>query len=302
MLRWLANPPPGRLATLRAAVRDFFDDAGPRRAAALAFYTIFSLAPFLVVLVAVSGVVFGPDDSRARLVSSVGELVGAEGAALVDRLLVSARDPGTGLVASVLGVLLLLVGASGVFGELKNAMNGVWNVESRHRSFVRTLRDRFASFTLFLGLAFLLLASLAVTTAITSLLALSRAAPTDNPVGWFLANAFLSLLTLTLLFAALLRYLPDVELRFRDVWGGAILSAALLVVSKELLGLYLGRSGFADAYGAAGSLVVILLWVYVAATVLLLGAEYVQASMAARGQAPAIGRHGRPRGARLTTG
>jgi membrane protein len=266
------------LAMLRQAFADWLEDGAPRLGAALSYYTIFSLAPLLVVAVAMAGLLFGHQAAQGRIVEQIGGLVGPVAGEAIETMLVSARKPAQGLLATALGIVTLLLGASGVFNELKAALNTVWEAQPRPKRGLRgLLRDRLASFAMVLVVGFLLLVSLVVSATLAAL--------THTYRGMF-ANAALlhaldlvvSLAVVTLLFAAIYKLLPDVEPKptWRDVWVGALLTAALFTVGKFAIGIYLGRGTIASAYGAAGSLAILLVWIYYAAQILFFGAELTQ--------------------------
>jgi membrane protein len=263
---------------LKQTFTAFGEDKAPRLAAALAYYTVFSLAPLLVVVIAIAGLAFGQEAARGQITGQIQQLVGVTAAKAIQEILASASKPSSGIVATTIGVVTLLLGAAGVFGQLQDALNTVWGVAPKPgRSFWETIKDRFASFTMVLGVGFLLLVSLSMSTALSALVKyVSGVVPFLAVLGQVL-DFVVSFGVVTLLFALLFKYLPDVKIGWRDVWMGAAMTALLFVVGKFAIGLYLGRSGVASAYGAAGSLVVLLLWVYYAAQILLFGAEFTKA-------------------------
>jgi membrane protein len=244
------------------------------QSAALAFYTLFSLAPVLVLVIALAGAVFGKDAVRGQIVAEFSGLMGKEAAQTVQEVIKSAAArPATGSLGAVLGIITLLFGATGVFVQLQEALNRVWDVAPEPGAvFTTLLRKRLLSFSLILGIGFLLMVSLVLSAGLSALgRSLERIAA---PAGVLEAVNFLvSYLVVTLLFGLIYRLLPDVHLSWRDVGTGAFLTALLLVVGKTLIGFYLGRTGTASAYGAAGSLVVLLFWVYYSSLVFFLGAE-----------------------------
>ncbi|MES1240287.1 MAG: YihY/virulence factor BrkB family protein [Acidobacteriota bacterium] len=244
------------------------------QAAALAFYTIFSLAPILVVVIALAGAVFGEEAVRGQIVGEFQGLMGAEAARLVQEVLQSAARPTGGRLPALIGVVTLLFGATGVFGQLQDALNTVWAVAPKPGAAITTLlRKRLHSFALIVGIGFLLLVSLVLSAALTGFSRyLERTF--DLPVDLLqVANFAVSFAVITLLFAMTYRILPDVRLAWRDVWLGSVLTALLFVVGKTLIGLYLGHTTVASAYGAAGSLVVVLVWVYYSSLIFFFGAE-----------------------------
>jgi membrane protein len=252
-------------------------DKAPRLGAALAYYTLFSLAPLLVIVIAVAALIFGQDAAQGKIVAEIQGLVGEESARAIQTMIDQARTPATGIVATILSLITLLLGATGVVGELKDTLNTIWHVQpAPEMGLLRTLKTRLASLAFVLGLGFLLLVSLVISAVLS---ALSGFFNNLFSSPWLLyalqvVNFVVSLGVITVLFAMLYRFLPDTEIPWRDVWIGAGMTALLFVISKFLIGLYLGRSSIASAYGTAGSLVLILVWVYYASLVLLFGAEF----------------------------
>jgi membrane protein len=276
--RWLRE---GVWEPLRETVRSWYADSAPRWSAAIAFYTIFSLAPVLIIVIAVAGGLWGDLAVRAAVVGQFRELLGDAGARQVERLIQAALPGGSGRLATVAGVVTLLVGATAVFTTLRNALNAVWGITRDSGGgiwqSVRTqLRTRLLSFALVLCMAFLLAASLVVNAALTGVgLWIRERLPAPVPVLRLIETA-VTLTVLWLLFALIFRWLPDASIAWRDVWIGAAATALLFSAGKLGIGFYLGRSGTASAYGVAGSVVLILLWVYYSAMVFLLGAEFTE--------------------------
>jgi membrane protein len=258
------------------------------QSAALAFYTIFSLAPVLVVVIALAGAVYGEEAVRGQIVSEFQGLMGRDAALLVQEVLKSAARPASGRIATVAGIFTLLFGATGVFAQLQDALNRIWGVAPKPRAvFTTLLRKRLLSFAILLGIGFLLLVSLVMSAGLT---AAGRWLERFVSVEILQVTNFLvSFLVITLLFALIYRVLPDVRLDWQDVWVGALLTSLLFVMGKTLIGLYLGRTGMASAYGAAGSLVVVLLWVYYSALIFFFGAEitHIQSRQYRTGRAKA---------------
>jgi membrane protein len=268
-IRWKEWP-----KTLREVVTHWNRHGASAQSAALAFYTIFSLAPVLVVVIAVAGAVFGAEAVRGQIFDEFSGLMGPDAARLVQEVLKSAARPASGRIATGVGVVTLLFGASAVFVQLQDALNRVWGVAPRPGAvFTTLLRKRLLSFAILLGIGFLLIVSLVLSAGLSGL---SRRIETLLPVPVELLQVFnivLSLVVITLLFALIYRLLPDVKLDGRDVFLGAVVTSLLFVIGKTLIGYYLGRTGVASAYGAAGSLVVVLLWVYYSALIFFFGAE-----------------------------
>lgn len=247
------------------------------QSAALSYYTAFSLAPLLLVVVTIAGAVFGKDAVRGRLVHQFDGLMGRDQAALVQTVLKGAERDDSGPVAAIAGVVMLIVGATAVFAQLQSALNRIWEVTPKEGHFVRDfLRKRLLSFTLVLGIGFLLLVSLVLSAGLEALQnhVESRFETDTAWLGWI--NAAVSFVLFTLLFAMIFRILPDAKIPWRDVWVGAIGTALLFVVGKWAIGLYLGRAAVGSAYGAAGSVLVLLLWVYYVSMILLFGAEFTR--------------------------
>ena len=263
------------VSLLRAAVGAWFDDYAPSMGAALAFYTLFSIAPLVLIVISVAGLVFGEQAARGEILSQMATLVGTDSARTVESLLEGLNHPRAGIVGTLVGVGALLVGATTVFNELQNAMDRIWRAPTRtHGSVWKLLHARLLSLGLLLGIGFLLMVSLIASAALAALG--KWWAP------WFgevlvLANAlnfFVSFALIATTFAMIYKWIPRVKVAWRDVWVGAALTALLFTVGKSLIGLYLGRSGVASPFGAAASLVVLLLWVYYSAQIFLLGAEF----------------------------
>lgn len=262
---------------LKEAASDWSHDHAPRLGAALAYYTVFSLVPFLVVVIALIGLAFGQEAAQSAILGQIADLVGEQSASGIKDMILRADRPSTGLLATGLALVTLLVGASGVFGQLQDALNTVWGVEPKEgRGLWGFIKDRFLSFVAVLGTGFLLLVSLVLSSAL--------AAAGKWFSGWLplpeavlhVMNFVISFVVITALFALIFKILPDAQVAWRDVWVGAALTAALFTIGKFALGLYLGKSNVASGYGAAGSLVLVLLWVYYSAQIMLYGAEFTQ--------------------------
>ena len=261
----------------KESVQAWINDYAPSMGAAIAFYTIFSLAPVLVIAITLAGLAFGEEAVRGQIFQEFEGLMGKDAALLVQEVLKSAARPTSGRLPAVIGVVTLLLGATAIFGQLQDALNNVWSVAPKPGAAITTLlRKRLHSFALVIGIGFLLLVSLLLSAALSGFSRyLERVL--DLPVDFLqIANFILSFALITLLFAMTYRILPDVKIAWRDVWLGSLLTSLLFVVGKTLIGLYLGRTGVASAYGAAGSLVVILLWVYYSSLIFFFGAEFTR--------------------------
>lgn len=263
---------------LKQTATEWNEDRAPQLGAALAFYTALSIAPLLVLLLRIAAAILG-DDSSARLEieHQAQSLIGKQGAEAIQAMIDSADDSKAGMAATILSLATLLFGASGVFGQLQVSLNTIWEVEPKPgRGIWGFVRDRFLSFAMVMGVAFLLLVSLVVSAGI------SFASGYLNPflgkmevLGGIL-NAIVSTAVITVLFALMFKLLPDVKMAWKDVWLGAIVTAVLFALGKGAIGMYLGHSALSSSYGVAGSFVVLLVWVYYSAQILFFGAELTQ--------------------------
>lgn len=265
------------MSMLKETVTGWWEDGASRLAAALSYYTAFAIAPLLVLVIAVTGALFGEEAVRGQLERELSSLVGSEAAMLIEGMVAKAGSDESAGWASALGILALLFGATGVFVELQNALNVVWDVEPRPGRGIRGfLETRILSFAMVLGIGFLLLVSLVISAAValvTSSMGRYAFGEAALATGLSFASSFV---TITLLFAMIYKYLPDVRIAWRDVWVGAAATSFLFSTGKWLIGLYLGRSATASTYGAAAALAILLLWVYYSAQIVLLGAEFTQ--------------------------
>lgn len=260
-------------ALLKQAVYKAMDDRVPRLGAAVAFYTILSMAPLLVIATAIAGLIFGEDAARGKIVEDLTGYVGKQGAEAIQAMLANARTPRSGLIATAVGVVTLLFAATGVFSELHDSMNTIWNVQLKPGNGVLAyIKDRALAFVMVLGIAFLLLLSLVVSTSMAAINTFFEGA-LAFPGSTHALSFIVSFAVITLLFAMMFRVLPDVKIAWGDVWFGAIVTSLLFTAGNWLLGMYLGRSSLGSAYGAAGSLVVLLVWVYYSAQIYFFGAE-----------------------------
>ncbi len=271
-----------RLASWRRVVVEtfskWFAHDAMSQSAALAYYTVFSLAPLLIVIISIAGAVFGEDAVRGRIVRQFQGLLGHEEATFVQTVLQKAKKDTSGPLASTLAVFALILGASAVFGQLQISLNGIWEVKPRKGHVLSDfIRKRVLTFALVLGFGFLLLVSLVLSAGVEAIqtFVASRFEIDAARLEW--ANSVVSFLLFTLLFGMIFRILPDARIPWRDVWHGAIATAILFVAGKWAIGLYLGRAAVASAYGAAGSVVILLIWVYFTSLIVLLGAEFTRA-------------------------
>ena len=261
---------------IKQAVSAWIDDYAPSMGAALAYYTIFSIAPLLLIAIAVAGLVFGVDAARDEVVTQLQGLTGESAAQAIQDLLKSADKPSAGLLSTVVGGALLLIGATTVLGELQNALDRIWRAPERGRTsgLWTLLRARLLSFGLILAIGFLILVSLLFGAAMAALGNWLGPAFEGWEVLAHAANLLISFGLTTGLFAMNYKLMPRVHVAWHDVWIGAIVTAALFAIGKLAIGLYIGKSGVTSAFGAAGSLAVLLIWVYYSAQIFLLGAEF----------------------------
>lgn len=253
------------------------EDKASRLAAALAYYTVFSIAPLLIIAIAVAGLVFGEEAARGQIVGQIQGLVGRNGAEAIETAIKNASQPASGTIASLIGVGALLFGASGVFAELQDSLNVIWEVVPRPDLGVKGfVRKRFLSFAMVLGIGFLLLVSLVISAVLAAVNGYFSGLLPGIDLIWQIANFVISFSITTLLFAMIYKFLPDVKITWGDVLTGAAITSLLFSIGRYLLGLYLGNGTFGSTYGAAGSVVVILAWVYYAAQILFFGAEFTQ--------------------------
>ncbi len=264
---------------LRGTFSSWQEDKAPQLAASTAYYTVFSLAPLLIILIGIAGFFFDSAAVRQQLLAQVTTMVGAQGAQTVDSMLTAANRSGHSLLATVVGFVMLLLGASGLLLSLQYALNFIWKVEVRkqQRSIWLSVLKRVFSVGLLLSLCFLLLVSLGVSAAVTVMAHMLSSRLPVLQIALPALDLVLSFGVTTLLFAVLFKFLPDVRLVWKDVWMGAALTSLLFTVGKMLLGWYLGQKDFVSAYGAAGSLIVLLLWVNYSAQILFFGVEFTKA-------------------------
>ena len=279
---------PAILRMFESALRGWWDDDALRLGASLAYYTLFAIAPILLVATAIAGMVFGAEAVRGEIVGELDHLIGREGARAVQSLLEGASQRRTGILATVFGSITFVVAATGAFLELQTALNRIWRVKPNPGTNVTAfLIDRVRSFGLVVAIGFLLMVSLAVTAALAALNDwLAQYAP-DLPLLWSGVTMLVSLMVTSGLFALLFRFLPDVHLRWGDVMTGALATAVLFTIGQQLIGLYLGQSSMASSYGAAGSVMILLLWVYYSCQILLLGAVFTRVYADRGGAKPA---------------
>ena len=262
----------------RAAIK-WWDDNALRLSASLSYYTLFSLAPVLIIVIAVAGMIFGQAAVEARLMDEIKGLVGAESAEAIQTMVQQARQSETHTTAASFGLIAMVVLSTGVFVELQDALNLIWRIPPPHTTgFWRILKSRVFSFFLVIGIGFLMIVSLTLSAAVAALGRLFTAWLPGPEILMHLVSGAVSLLIFTALFGMMFKILPDAHIAWRDVWIGAALTAVLFTIGKTGIGLYLGKTGIASSYGAASSLAVVLLWVYYSALILFFGAEYTSIS------------------------
>jgi membrane protein len=263
-------------ALIKAAVKAWVEDYAPSMGAALSYYTVFSLAPVLLIVISVAGLIFGAEAARGEIFGQLRGLMGADAAKAIEDVLTSVNKPAEGITATVIGLVVLFIGATTVFGELQDALDRIWRAPERDKTggWWGLIRARLLSFGMILGIAFLLIVSLVLSAAIAALGKWWSGAFGSWEVLAQVVNFALGYLVTTLAFAMIYKIMPRVKIRWHDVWLGAAVTALLFTVGRFLIGLYVGKSGVASGFGAAGSLIIILVWVYYSAQIFLLGAEF----------------------------
>ena len=274
---------------LKATVGGYIEDDALSRGAAIAYYTVFAIAPVLVIVISIAGLVYGEEAARGAIVFQLQGMMGHDAAEAMQAMIASAGNKRSGTVGAVLGFGALLVTASGVFGEMQSGLNRIWRAEPRASTVTRLVRARAVSLGLVAALGFLLMVSLAASAAITAFSHMLQHVLPDVDLLLRLVNFLVSLTLISALFAAIYKILPDVPTTWRDVGVGAVVTAFLFTVGKTVIGLYIGSSQVASSYGAAGALVIVLLWVYYSAQIFLLGAEFTRAWAVHHGSAAAEG-------------
>lgn len=265
------------LELLKETFTEWREDEAPALAAALSYYTIFSLAPLMLILIGVAGLFFGEESARNSIMEQARSMVGKDGAEAIGQMLQNTHQNNQGPVAAITGVVLLLVGASGVFGQLQTALNKIWEVApAPDRGIWGTIKARFLSMSMVLGIGFLLMVSLVISAAVASLGQWIGGIAGSTQAFMQLGEWLVNIAIFTGLFAMIFKVLPDVEIEWKDVWVGAGATAVLFALGKVAIGLYLAKSGTGSTFGAAGSLVVLLVWVYYSSMLLFFGAEFTQ--------------------------
>jgi membrane protein len=267
----------GRIwALVRESVYAFIDDEALTRGAAIAFYTATSIGPVLFIVVAIAGLVFGEDAARGAIAAQLADLMGRSSADMLQTAIQNAANKSTGLLAAAIGVITLLITASGVFTEMQTSLNVIWRAELRGTPLSRIVRARAASLGLVAALGFLLLVSLTISTLLSALSSYINAYLPFGHLVLQIITFAVSFSLIALLFGAVYKVLPDRKIEWHDVMVGAVVTALLFTIGKSLISLYIGSSTVASSYGAAGSLIVVLLWIYYSAQIFLLGAEFTK--------------------------
>lgn len=260
---------------VRDTFKDWSEDKAARLGAALAYYTIFSIGPLLLIAVAIASFVFA--DAQGQIVSKIQGVVGKESADVIAQTMNNANKSGANIFATVIGIVTLLLGASGVFGQLKDALNTIWEVQPKPgQGLLATLRERFLSFTMVLGTGFLLMVSLILSAAAAALSDFLKSFLPGGDIIGFIISLIVSLLVTSVMFMLLFKFLPDVKIAWGDVWIGGLVTAILFIVGQFALGLYIGSGAVGTSFGAVSSLVIILVWIYYSTQILFLGAEFTQ--------------------------
>jgi membrane protein len=273
------SPPIGYLAILKKTVNAWIDDHAQSMGAALAYYTVFSIAPLLLIVISVAGLVYGQDAARDSVVVQMQGLMGKAGAEAVQGLLESASKPSQGIIGTIVGLVVLVIGATSVFAELQDDLNRIWQAPEKVKiaGWWAWLRTRILSVGMILALGFLMLVSLAASAAFAAMGTWAGSAAGAGAMLGEVINLLLSFVLTAALLALIYRFMPDATIRWRDVGIGALVTAFLFVAGKSLIGVYIAKSALASSFGAAGSLAVLLAWVYYNALIFLFGAEFTWA-------------------------
>jgi membrane protein len=268
---------------LKDTVLAFINDEALSRGAAIAFYTVTSIAPVLLIVIAIAGLAFGQEAAQNAITAQLSDLMGQQTAEVLQAAVANASSKSSGITATIIGIVTLLVTASGVFGEMQSALNAIWKAKPKGTTVSRLIRARAASLGLVVTLGFLLMVSLVVSTALTAFGNYLDAILPFGKIILTVLNVLVSLLLISCLFAAIYKVLPDRDLQWSDVVVGAVATAILFTIGKSLISWYIGSSAVASSFGAAGALIVLLLWVYYSAQIFLLGAEFTKVYATTRG-------------------
>ena len=266
---------PNIINLFKQTFKEWGDDKVPRLGAALAYYTVFSLAPLLIIAISIAGLVFDQEAARGEVTRQLATLINDDAAQAINEIIQQSSNQRSGIIGTLIGVATLLFGASGVFGQLKDAMNTIWGVQPKPgRGIWGIVQERFFSFTMVLGVGFLLLVSLIISTLLEA--GKNWLFGAEIGIVFQIINLIVSFGIITVVFGLLFKFLPDVKMAWRDVWIGAALTALLFTIGKFAIGQYLSTSSTASTFGAAGSLIIVLLWVYYSSQILFFGAELTQ--------------------------
>jgi membrane protein len=266
------------LDLIKATFSAWIDDNAPSMGAALAYYTVFSIAPLLLIVISIAGFIFGVEAARGEIFAQLQDLMGETAALAIQGLLESASKPTEGVTAAIIGLILLVIGATTVFAELQDDLDRIWRAPRRTEDagILGLIRTRVLSFGMILGIGFLLIVSLILSAALAALGKWWEPAFGEFELLANIVNIALSFVLITLAFAMIYKLMPRMKIDWRDVWIGAIVTSFLFAIGKFLIGVYIGRSGVASGYGAAGSFVVVLVWIYYSAQIFLMGAEFTR--------------------------
>jgi membrane protein len=264
------------LNLLKSTIVSYIEDDCLSRGASIAFYTITSLAPVLIIIIAIAGLIFGEDAARGAVVTQLTGIMGQDGAHMLQTTIRSASNPSSGILASIIGVFTLLITASGVFGEMQSTLNRIWKTSAKGTTFGRLIKSRTRSLGLVVALGLLLMVSLLASAVITNIANYVEHYMIGTSIILHLVNFVVSFGLVSLLFATVYKVLPDTNIAWRDVVIGAITTGFLFEIGKFLIGIYLGSSTVASSYGAAGALMLLLLWIYYSSQIFLLGAEFTK--------------------------
>jgi membrane protein len=270
-----------KLNDIWGLLRDTFtawgEDKAARLAAALSYYAIFSLAPLLIVLITIAGIFLGQQAAQNQIVIHIQGVVGKNGAEFIQNMIKNARNTNAGILASAIGIVTLLLGATGLFGQLQNTLNAIWDVPQQEGAGIMGIvKQRFMAFAMLLGIGLIFLFTLGLDAAVLTISKFAGGLFPGISILWQIVNIIVSFAIITFAFALIFKVVPDAEIDWHDVWLGAVVTALLFTLGKYLIGIYLSNAGVGSTYGAAGSLVVLLLWIYYSAQIFFFGAEFTQ--------------------------
>ena len=273
----LIKNPRGLFDVLKETYSEWSEDKATRLAAALAYYTAFSIAPLLLIAISVAGLVFGREAAEGQVYAQLQGLLGEGAAGTIQESVANSQDTGASTISAIIGLAMLVWSASGLFSQLQDALNTIWEVApDPNAGWLATIKRRFMSMTMVLGIGFMLLVSLLLSAGISAIGNLLNGLLPGGEILWQGVNFVLGFAVVALLFAAIYKVLPDAEVEWSDVWVGAVVTSFLFTVGRILIGIYLGRASVGSTFGAAGSLLVFLVWVYYSAQILFFGAEFTQ--------------------------